>query len=359
MNINKEKILDNFINIKNIANLNFLVCYKKLLCKKGILNNIGSNVMLAINFFHIITLIIFYLYSFTSLKEKIKNIRYIVFKEENSKKITYQNVHINETLTSKIKINKKRKKLKNKRKSKELYQIKKFNKITTEFKDEELNTLPYNLAILYDKRKYCGFYASLLKIQHNFINSFMNNNDYNSKIIKIDLFFIGFAIYYTVNGLFYNDDTMHNIYKRKGKFNLEEHIPIIIYSFLISTILNTLLNLLALSNDAIISFKQNTKINLDKREKELIDKLKIRFILFFIISFLFLSFFWYYISMFGVIYKNTQLHLLKDTLISFGLSLLYPFGIFLLPGFFRIPSLSNRKNKREYLYNLSKVVQLL
>ena len=65
--------------------------------------------------------------------------------------------------------------MKNKRKSKELYQIKKFNKITTEFKDEELNTLPYNLAILYDKRKYCGFYASLLKTQHNFINSFMNN----------------------------------------------------------------------------------------------------------------------------------------------------------------------------------------
>ena len=63
--------------------------------------------------------------------------------------------------------------------------------------------------------------------------------------------------------------------------------------------------------------------------------------------------------MFGVIYKNTQLHLLKVTLISFVLSLLYPFGIFLLPGFFRIPSLSNPKNKREYLYNFSKVVQLL
>ena len=63
--------------------------------------------------------------------------------------------------------------------------------------------------------------------------------------------------------------------------------------------------------------------------------------------------------MFCVIYKNTQFYLLKDTLMSLGLSLLIPFGIYLLPGFFRIPALSNPKNKRKCLYNFSKVLQLL
>ena len=63
--------------------------------------------------------------------------------------------------------------------------------------------------------------------------------------------------------------------------------------------------------------------------------------------------------MFCVIYKNTQMHLLKDTLMSIGLSLIIPFLIYLLPGFFRIPSLSKRKNKRECLYNFSKILQLL
>ena len=57
--------------------------------------------------------------------------------------------------------------------------------------------------------------------------------------------------------------------------------------------------------------------------------------------------------MFGAIYKNTQIHLLKDTLVSFGLSLIYPFGIYLLPGLFRIPALSNRKNKKKYLYDFN------
>ena len=63
--------------------------------------------------------------------------------------------------------------------------------------------------------------------------------------------------------------------------------------------------------------------------------------------------------MFCVIYKNTQIHLIKDTLLSFSLSLIYPFGILLLPGCFRIPSLSNERNKRECLYNFSKIVQLI
>ena len=394
-------------DIKNFANFNFLVCHKNLFNKKGIINNIGCYTILVIIFFNFLTIFIFYRIQFPLIKNQIKDIVFGIIEYHKIKQNKNEN-NKNNKQTKNITSSKKLMKTKKKKKKKiekniaiinfnnniiyrnkknmndinrnittniickngsitKLYanpnqnvqdKIERVKKIM-EYIDEEINLLSYNLALQYDKRSFCQYYISLLKTKHNLIFAFCNNNDYNSKIIKIDLFFIGFAVYYTVNGLFYNDDTMHNIYKRKGKFNLEEHIPIIIYSFLISTILNIPLNLLALSNDAIINFKQNTKINLDKKEKKLIDKLKIRFILFFIISFLFLSFFWYYISMFGVIYKNTQLHLLKDTLISFGLSLLYPFGIFLLPGFFRIPSLSNRKNKREYLYNLSKVVQLL
>ena len=61
--------------------------------------------------------------------------------------------------------------------------------------------------------------------------------------------------------------------------------------------------------------------------------------------------------MFGVIYKNTQIHLLKDTLMSFSLSLIIPFGIYIFPGLFRIPALFDRKRKRKYLYNIGKFLQ--
>jgi hypothetical protein len=233
-------------------------------------------------------------------------------------------------------------------------------KNTMEYIDEEKNVLSYELAIQYDKRSFCEYYISLLKTKHLLINSFFYNNDYNSRIIKIDLFFINLIINYAVNALFFTDDTMHKIYVDQGSFDFVYQLPKIIYSSLIPVIINKVLKLLSLSSDAIINFKEDkSKENINKRGKDLENKIKIKFIIYTIISFIVLPVLWYYLSIFGAIYRNTQYHLLKDTLISFGLSLIYPFFIYLIPGFFRIPALSNPKNKRKYLYNLSLLFQML
>ena len=58
--------------------------------------------------------------------------------------------------------------------------------------------------------------------------------------------------------------------------------------------------------------------------------------------------------MFGAIYKNTQIHLLKDTLMSFLLSLFFPFVLYLFPGFMRIPALAYKK---ACLYKVSKFIE--
>ena len=144
--------------------------------------------------------------------------------------------------------------------------IEKLKKIT-KFNTDEMNDLSYNLALYYDKRTYCQFYIALLKVKHNLIYSFYNNDDYNSIIIKIDLFFIGLTMDYVVNALFFNDETMHKIYVDKGIFDWETQIPIMIYSFLISTILNIPLSLLDLSNDSIIAFKHLKNIGIKKKKK--------------------------------------------------------------------------------------------
>ena len=229
-----------------------------------------------------------------------------------------------------------------------------------EYINDELNILPYNLALQHDKRTFCQYYISLLKIKHTLLFSFYYSNDYNSKIIKIDLFFVVFSIYYTVNALFYNDDTIHDIYETNGSYSIEYRITKKIYSSIISMAFNKLINFLALSNDEIIKFKQNKKIKkVIERGAVLNYTLRKKFILYFIFGFIFLLFFWYYLSMFGAVYINTQFHLLIDTLESFGYSLLYPFGFCLLPGLFRIPALSDPKKKREYLYKFSKILQMI
>jgi len=221
-----------------------------------------------------------------------------------------------------------------------------------------LNGLDYELALKSDKRNYFDYYISLIKTKHDLIYTFCYNKDYNIQIIKIDIFLISFTIEYTINSLFFDDDTMHKIYETKGSFNFLYQLPSIIYSTLISIALNSILKLLAFSNDAILDFKQDKSIdNLEFKEMKLRKKLQIKFILYFILSFLFLLFFWYYLAMFGAIYRNTQIHLLNDTLISLGISFIFPFIFNLIPGFLRIPALSDAKNNRKYLYKFSKFLQ--
>ena len=96
---------------------------------------------------------------------------------------------------------------------------------------------------------------------------------------------------------------MHQIYKTEGSFNIEYQLPKIIYSSLISTVLNNFLKLLALSNSGIIDLKENkSKKDIDIRKNNLEKNLKIKFI-----CFLFSGLFYYYF--FGIIQQCFALYI--------------------------------------------------
>ena len=226
--------------------------------------------------------------------------------------------------------------------------------------DYELNTLDYQPALKIDKRTYIEYYFSLLREKHALIFTFYTNNDYNSKIIKFILFLFSFSLYLNVNALFFSDSTMHKIYQENGKFNFIYQIPQILYSTLISSTINIIITTLSLSQRNILDLKKvSKKTDIQNNIINTLKKLKIKFIIFFVILFPILFLFWYYISCFCAVYRNTQIHLIKDTLISFCLSLVYPFFLKLLPGIFRIPSLKAKKQDKECLFKFSKILQIV
>ena len=236
----------------------------------------------------------------------------------------------------------------------------KSNKDIYYLNDEEMNNLEYELAIILDKRTYFQYYCSLLKKKQLILFTFLPANDYNLLSLKISLFILSFSLYFTINGFFFSDDTMHKIHEDKGGYSVICRIPQILYSSLISAVINMLLKMLSLSEKNILMIKQLKDVNLALKEKRSIEIcLTIKFNIFFILSTLLLSFFWYFISCFCAVYSNTQIILIKDTLISFGLSMLYPFGLNLLPGFFRLPALRTKNKDKKCLYNISKLVALI
>ena len=223
-----------------------------------------------------------------------------------------------------------------------------------------MNSLDYEEACKFDKRSFFQYYISLLKNKHLFLFSFYTYNDYNSRIIKIFLFFFNFGIFITINALFFNDKTIHKIYLDEGNYNFVYQIPQMLYSSILSGIINAFIKYLSLTQETIIKIKQAKEFDDDKLFKEKIfKKLSIKFICFFVISLFILIFCFFYISCFCGIYINTQIHLIKDSIISFSTSLLYPFGIYLLPAFFRMLALNPKNGKHELLYKFSKLLQLI
>ena len=89
MKIDKKKLLENFKDIKNIANLNLLKCVNVLFSKKGILTNVGFYIYNSIIIFHAIIFILFYKKKLFLLIDKIKSliiaIKYLKSKKDEVK----------------------------------------------------------------------------------------------------------------------------------------------------------------------------------------------------------------------------------------------------------------------------------
>ena len=153
---------------------------------------------------------------------------------------------------------------------------------------------------------------------------------------------------------------MHKIHEDNGKFNIIYQIPQILYSSVVSAIINMILKQLSLSEKNIIKLKQENDVNkISNIAKEIKACILIKFFIYFILNAIFLLFFWYFISCFCAVYRNIQIILIKDILVSFGLSMLYPFGLNLFPGMFRIPSLKAKNKDKKCLYQISTLLALV
>ena len=409
----KEDLLD-FFNIKTYANLACLKCYKLLFSKNGFIKNYGNYLILLIIFIFIIIMFLFY----SKYDQNISKLINGVIQRRNNKKINdypknYKDnlniINMNDTsylnkkengknklklksnisldsneilknfpktmiaqkkinfLENRFTLDKKELSLKEMQNSNDLIAINNncFNPnnsqgpfFINDLNDEELNTLNYEKALKIDNRSLLQYYWSLFKKKHIILFTFIPINDHNLVYIKMGLFLVSLSLYFNVSALFFNDETMHKIYQDKGIFNFIFQIPKIIYSTIISAVINFIIKKLALSEQNVLDLK-NASHKKSQTEKNIIKTkkiLKIKFNIFFIISFLLLSIFWYYLSVFCAVYKNTQITLIKDVVISFTTSLIYPFILNILPSILRKFSLMQEGNNN--LYKLSKILAI-
>ena len=106
------------------------------------------------------------------------------------------------------------------------------------------------------------------------------------------LFLLSFSLYFTINGFFFSDETMHKIYEDNGNYNIIYQLSHIFYSSIVPAIINMLLKHLSLSENIILEIKEEKNINIMRNNtKNIKNRLLIKFIIFFILNFILLLFF--------------------------------------------------------------------
>ena len=414
-------------------------CYKLLVSKDNLITNPGFYIISLIFLLLIICCIIFFVKGYNSLKNKFEEIikkkfnikinglnkssnkninnnkcddniinnkdKKFIFKKGsqlkplgNSRTINIEssnksNVLLNKDETSRNKLNNIKNKVKTNNISKKVIKTTQNVNIkkTQIYNEFELFFLPYDLAVIYDKRSFSELYCTLIKMNQLIIFSFFNNKDNNPGLIKKYILFFSFGLNYTLNTFFFNDDVMHQIYLDKGKYNIIYQFKFLLYSVVISSLITKFfIKIFIMTEDNFITIKLSKNINKAKKvQKDILRNLLIKNIIFFFINFIFLSFFWYYLTCFNALYKNTQIYLLKNTTISFIIFMINPFVISVIIALMRKDALSkpkkklinkkkknlgNKKHKRanndindnlankedrEYTYNISQLMQWL
>ena len=223
-----------------------------------------------------------------------------------------------------------------------------------ELTDDQLNKASYDIAYKQDSRSILKIYWSFLKMKQLFIFTFYTSEDYILRSTKIALFILFIGFYLTFTALFFNDSIMRAIYIYKGNTNAAVHIPNIILSSLCCLVANLIIRFVSLNEREISKILQ---INDPNERKKLSNQMKkisnIKLIVLYSISGALLVLFWYYVSAFCAVFKNSQGHYFINVLVSFIICNLWPCAISLIPAFLRKKALDNNS---ETMYNVSQIL---
>ena len=228
-----------------------------------------------------------------------------------------------------------------------------------DYEADELNELSLDKAIKYDKRNFCKYYWNILFTSHIILNVFFRHNDYNLFTVKLGLLLMTFPINLTMNIFFFTSKNIKLTYIRSMDdiSSFWTNIANSIYSSILANAILIILKFISLTHNSVRALRKIADINSAEAKSECILKcIKIRIVLYYILSFIFLIVFGFYVLSFCAIFENTQIRLIKSTFSSWIISLIYPFIICFITSIVRSFALMC---KSKILYTVKKIMQFL
>ena len=232
-----------------------------------------------------------------------------------------------------------------------------------------LDNYEYEVAIKYDKRSFWKILYICILAKENIINILFFRTPLDLQTVRICLFIFVYSCDLAFNTIFYSNESISDKYHYEGDnlflFTMINNIIQSVISSIISIILLNIFQHLIdtrgdfedifkeeeqkLRNDKNYKTNKVTKLKILEQLSKIYIKLKYKIIFFFVLEFLTMIFFYYFVTAFCEVYKETQKSWLYDFFTSFLISFVTEiFGALVLAIFYII----SIRYKLKFLYKV-------
>ena len=222
--------------------------------------------------------------------------------------------------------------------------------------ETEYEEMDYDEAIRKDHRKFCESYTEKLKNDQIIINTFWSNEPIRPKSIKIIFLILQVDLYFFINGLFYDEEYISKIYhlEKDTFFTMAERFfDNLIYAALAGIVINYIIEFFFIEEQKIKKILKMEKDNiliLIYEVIKILKSIKIRYLLFIIISFIISLISLVHIFCFNIVYYHTMKEWIAFSLI---IILSIQIGSFLISLLQTVIRFISFKFKSEKLFKLS------
>ena len=214
--------------------------------------------------------------------------------------------------------------------------------------------------ILQDKRTFKEYFLTALNDKQLFVNTFNVHDNFRPQSLKIVLFLLTLILYMVINGLFYGEDAISEIYHIEGDDSFFGFFPRsitrYIYSAVVGVIIGVIIDLFFVQErkmKGIFNREKknivNLKVQITKLSKEIVIRY-IAFVIFVLVIFILLML---YLLCFNYVYPHTQGDWIKSSIFLIILMQILSVLVALLQTGLRFLGF---RYKSEKLFKLSKLL---
>ena len=239
---------------------------------------------------------------------------------------------------------------------------KKIKKFFKNYLSTSPDEMEYDDAIKRDKRTFCGYFLDIIQEKQSLAYTFIASDPINTRMIKFILFLLNIDLYFVVNGLFFSETYISDLYYTdESKETFFSFVPRtidkVLYTTIVAIFIGYLTDFFFLDEKKIKGIFKREKDNrsiLKRSITMIIGEIQKRYIAFIIMVFFILIISLYYILCFNYVYPKTQIEWIKSSIMIIIIIQILSLFKCLFETIFRFLSF---KCESEKLYKLSKIFE--